>query len=227
MVAVGSLISPLLVGRDEFLGLADRRLQEAAEGHGQMLLVAGEAGIGKTRLVSAVWNLAIEKGYRVTAGFIAPQDVDVPAASILDLARNALRQPEFGDLGTELLERRDRVTRAGLIGRRALVLEIVDLVDGLLERPTLLIFEDLQWADDLSLEVIAELARRTRDRRLLIVADYRLDEAPPGTSLREWRSRLVARGPPRRSGSGRSTVKRRASSRRSSSTPGCRPRVRS
>ena len=57
--------------------------------------------------------------------------------------------------------------------RRMLVVDIVELVRGLLDRPTALVFEDLQWADDLSLEIIAELARATRDRPLVIVGTYR------------------------------------------------------
>ena len=191
MVDVGTLISPLLVGRDELLDLADRRLQEAADGRGQMLLIAGEAGIGKTRLVSAIWENAVSRGFRVTGGYIAPQDVDVPAATFQDMARNALRQPEFGTLGSELLAIREVVAMAGRSRRRMLVVDIVAAIDKLLDRPTVLVFEDLQWADEVSLEVIAELARTTRDRRLLIVGDYRLDDAPPGTSLRDWRSRLV------------------------------------
>ena len=55
----------------------------------------------------------------------------------------------------------------------------------------MLMFEDLQWADELSLEIIGEVARRSRDRTLLIAGGYRTDEALPGTSLRDWRSRLV------------------------------------
>jgi len=49
-----TLQSPVLIGREEFLALADRRLAAAAEGRGHLLLVAGEAGIGKTRLLAAV-----------------------------------------------------------------------------------------------------------------------------------------------------------------------------
>ena len=55
---------------------------------------------------------------------------------------------------------------------------IVDAIDG----PTLLAFEDLQWADELSLEVIGELARRGRQTPLLMVGGYRLDELPSARS---------------------------------------------
>jgi DNA-binding CsgD family transcriptional regulator len=67
----------------------------------------------------------------------------------------------------------------------------VDLIVGALDGPTMLAFDDLQWADDLSLEILTELARATSDRPLLIVAAYRTDELPPGALLREWRARLL------------------------------------
>ena len=54
--------------------------------------------------------------------------------------------------------------------RRQLVMDVVDRILAALPGPTLLVFEDLQWADDLSLEIIAELARRSRDRTLLLSA---------------------------------------------------------
>src|SRR5215207_4913432 len=100
MDAARSFISPLLVGRDDLLELASRRLDEAADSRGQLLLIAGEAGIGKSRFVSAIWETALSRRCRVVGGYLAPQDRDVPAASLLDLARNAQRQPEFGGVGT-------------------------------------------------------------------------------------------------------------------------------
>ena len=58
MRPVRPVLSPLLVGRDELLDLAERRLAEAAAGRGQLLLLAGEAGIGKSRLLSAILRKA-------------------------------------------------------------------------------------------------------------------------------------------------------------------------
>src|SRR5262245_14939038 len=85
---IGPTRSPLLIGRDELLELADRRLDDVEAGRGQLLLVAGEAGIGKTRFLDAVWQKADERGFIGTGGWVAPQDHDVPAASILDMARS-------------------------------------------------------------------------------------------------------------------------------------------
>ena len=87
MSTVGPLLSPLLVGRDELLNLADRRIAEAAAGEGHLLLLAGEAGVGKTRLLRAILNEADAAGFRIAKGDLAPQDRQVPLASVLDLAR--------------------------------------------------------------------------------------------------------------------------------------------
>ncbi len=185
-----SVRCPLLIGRDDLLELADRRLDDVVAGRGQFLLVAGEAGIGKTRFLGAIGQKAAERGFVCNWGNVAPQDQDVPAASVLDLGRTMLRQPRFADLGRDLLALREATVEAGHL-RRQLVMDAVDRILAALTGPTLLGFEDLQWADDLSLELIGELARRSRDRQLLLCGGYRTDEALPGTSLRDWRSRLL------------------------------------
>src|SRR6476661_2811988 len=190
-MTIGPVRCPLLIGRDELLDLAERRLDDVVAGRGQFLLVAGEAGIGKTRFLEAIDTKAKERGFASEWGFVAPQDHDVPAASILDLARSMLHAPEFADLGRDLLALREATIDAEQVRRRQLVMDIVDRILSDLPERTLLGFEDLQWADDLSLEIIAELARRSRDRRILLCGGYRTDEAVPGTTLRDWRSRLL------------------------------------
>ncbi len=182
---------PLLIGRDDLLDLADRRLAAVLASHGQFLLMSGEAGIGKTRFLDAIDQMARERGFATAWGELAPQDANVPAASILDLARTMTRKPVLAAAGGTLLRLGEAAMDAGGIRRRQLVMDVVDVLVGAVEGPTLLGFEDLQWADDLSLEIIAELARRGRDHRLLICGSYRTDEAPIGTFLRDWRSRLV------------------------------------
>jgi DNA-binding CsgD family transcriptional regulator len=189
--SLGQVRCPLLIGRDDLLELADRRLDDVLAGRGHFLLVAGEAGIGKTRYLDAVVQKAEERGFASVWGFLAPQDRDVPAASILDMARTMLRMPRLDGLGRDLLALRDATIDAEQVRRRQLVMDVVDRILAALSGPTLLGFEDLQWADDLSLEIIAELARRSRDRQLLLCGGYRTDEAPPGTSLRDWRSRWI------------------------------------
>ena len=115
----------------------------------------------------------------------------MPASSILDMARSMVRHPAFATLGGQLLELGKDVLEAEHAQRRRLVMETVELILASLPGPTMLSFEDLQWADDVSLEIIAELARRSRDRPLLLTGDYRVEDVPRGTSLRDWRARLL------------------------------------
>ena len=189
MTQVGSLLSPVIVGRDDVVALAARRLDEVRNGSGHCLLASGEAGIGKTRFLGAIDSLAAERGFRVAKAELAPQDRDVLAASFLDLGRAMRRDPAFGTAGRELLHVLGSRLDSLRPRRRDLVSEVVDVLAT--DVPTVLAFEDLQWADDLSLETLSELARQTRDRPLLLVGAYRSNEALDGSALREWRSRLV------------------------------------
>ena len=191
MRQVTTILCPLLVGRDEILELADQRIEEVAAGHGRMLLISGEAGIGKSRLVDAIQGKAAARGFAASGGYVAPQDRNVPAAEFLDLARNMLRQPDFAELGRELLHLRDEVQEAGQDRRRRLVFDVVDRLLPSPDKPITLLFEDLQWADDLSLEIIGELARSGRERPLFLIGAYRSDELGGGSLLREWHARLV------------------------------------
>src|SRR4051812_853426 len=105
---VGTVRCPLLIGRDDLLDLVDRRLDDVIAGRGEFLLAAGEAGVGKSRFLAAVGHKAEERGFDMSWGYVAPQDHDVPAASVLDLARTMVRQPAFAELGRDLLALRER-----------------------------------------------------------------------------------------------------------------------
>jgi len=190
MPDVGPLLSPVIVGRDDLVALAQRRVGEVLDGSGQFILVSGEAGIGKTRLLRAIASVARERGMRIAHGEVAPQDHDVMAASFLDLGRAMRRDPAFGSMGRELLAMTDARLNAKLARRRDFVMEVVDLFAASAE-PTMLAFEDLQWSDDLSLEILSDLARQTRTKPLLLVGAYRSNEAVNTPVLREWRSRLI------------------------------------
>ena len=191
MSKVGSLISPLLVGRDDLLELADRRIAEAAVGRGHLLLLAGEAGIGKTRLMNSILRKALLAGFRMSKGDVGPHDQQVPLAPILDLARSLRDDAAFGTLGRDLLALRGGHGGDALGSRRLLVQDVADRILEAVDGPTALAFADLQWADELSLEIIGELSRRARERPLLLLADYRLDELAPASFHREWRARLL------------------------------------
>lgn len=192
-------ISPILVGRDDLLDLGERRLATAAEGHGHLLLLAGEAGIGKTRLLDAISRKAAAMGSHVAGGDLAIRDLEAAGSLISDMARSMSRSPTFGPVGLAITAvltpdraaATDRSADDGAARRRRDLVQ--DVTDILCEVPTpaLLTFENLQWADDLSLEIVASLARRLPELPILAIGTYRSDELAARVPLREWRSRLL------------------------------------
>jgi len=184
------LLSPVLVGRDAVLATMARKTGEALAGRGQTVLIAGEAGIGKSRIVGTAIRQAVQAGFRYAKGDINPQDQLVSLMSIGDMARS-MSTAEFGGLGPRLLAARGGKGGDSLASRRILVHEIADLFVDAIDKPTLLVFEDVHWADELTLEVIAELARHAVAKPLFVIATYRPEELPTGSIHREWRARLL------------------------------------
>ena len=191
MASTRQIQSPVLVGRDDVLQTIGRTVETAQARRGQTLLIAGEAGIGKSRIVATLLRQAQKAGFRIATGAIAPQDQLVSFASLHDLARD-LQPAAFGTLGADLLAVQ-RAEEAGdsLAARRMLVREIAERITGAIDKPTAFVFEDIHWADELTLEVIGELARHGTSLPLLVVATYRPEELPRGSIHREWRSRLL------------------------------------
>ena len=75
--------------------------------------------------------------------------------------------------------------------RRQIVRAAADRILDAIDAPTMLVFDDLHWTDELSLEVIGELARHSMDRPLVLVGGYRADEFPADGIHREWRGRIL------------------------------------
>jgi tetratricopeptide (TPR) repeat protein len=196
--ARGVIQSPVLVGRDSFLALVEDRLAGAAAGEGGLLFVAGEAGIGKTRLLSAVARRADAGGFAVVRAAAFPDDVQSLAGLLLDLAGNLLpaREPALSELARSLTSRVRAISAvAGDAHHRRRVL-VQDLADLLVTAdpggPVLIILEDLHWADELSLDVLGHLAGRLAARPMLVTGAYRSDELYPRLPMRDLRARLLA-----------------------------------
>jgi DNA-binding CsgD family transcriptional regulator len=192
--------APVLVARDEFLILADRRIADAAAGRGQLLLTAGEAGIGKTRLLGSFAGKAQAAGFTVIRAAAYPGDVQSFAGLLLDLASDLMSAPDpaLADVGRRLSDRVRSISAADGDGdahhrRRLLIQDLVDLIIAAGGTgPALLLLEDLHWADPLSLDVLGHLAGRLGNRPLLVAAAYRSDELDPSLPLGELRTRLIS-----------------------------------
>ncbi|MEO5918436.1 MAG: AAA family ATPase [Candidatus Limnocylindrales bacterium] len=193
MNRAGSVLSPVLVGRDDLLERADNLISEATAGRGQALFLSGPAGLGKTRLRRSIGRKAMAVGLRVEGGDVAPQDQHVPMASILEMARSMQGNPEiWGTLGADLLAIQNGRAADALGSRRLLVRETADRILAAMDVPTLLVFDDLHWTDEMSLEVIGELARHISDKPVFLLGGYRADEFPAASAHREWRARLLS-----------------------------------
>jgi DNA-binding CsgD family transcriptional regulator/tetratricopeptide (TPR) repeat protein len=190
--------SPILIGRDDELVRTERMLAGAAAGSGRLLLVAGEAGIGKSRLLNALGERADAASIAVVRAAAFPGDVQSFAGLLLDLAGDLRRasQPALASLGHDLWGRvRTHSAGDGDAHRRRRLL-VQDLADLLVQSgpgtPMLMILEDLHWADELSLDVLGHLSARLASRPILVAGTYRSDELYAGTPIRELRARLVA-----------------------------------
>jgi len=194
MTRTGTVLCPVIVGRDDVLDVLDQAVAEVANGRGRTLFLSGQAGLGKTRLMRATIRKAQAAGIRVDGGSVAPQDLQVPLSSIREFATGIRKSTDWGTLSADLLAIDGRHDGDALGSRRLIVRAVADRILEAIDRPTLLVFSDLHWADEMSLEVIGELARHTTDRPLLIVGDYRADEFPtdPHALHREWRARLLS-----------------------------------
>lgn len=190
--------SPVMVGGDEPLALAARRLDEASAGHGRLLLVAGEAGIGKTRLIGSITRHAQRSGFDVAHAAAFPSDANTSGGVLLDLAGDLARasDPAVDSVGRALaLRLRQPLSTDGdpHRQRRLLVQDLTDaLVDLRSDRAVLIVLEDLHWADHLSLDVIGRAAARLAEHRTLVVGTYRSDALYPRTAIREWRTTLLS-----------------------------------
>ncbi|MEV6846651.1 AAA family ATPase [Actinoplanes sp. NPDC051411] len=189
-----ALSSPVLVGRDDLLALASRRLAAAAEGGGELLFLAGEAGIGKTRLLGEVVRRARELGFTVVTAAASPGDAEIAAGLLGDLAGELGREPGTAGVGSRIAAR--LAAGGGDDGdsdrqRRLLVGDVSDLLESLGADRTLIALEDLHWADDVTLDVLGRLGRRAGTLKLLVVGTYRSDELYPRVPMRAWRTRLL------------------------------------
>ncbi len=186
-----SLVSPVLVGRQtELKRLADG-LGRVLAGEQVTILVGGEAGVGKSRLVQELVGHARDGGARVlVGGCVELGGGGIPFAPVVDMVRalagelsaeqlDSVLGPARAEIGRLVPELGDGAAGSVLPERDpATLLELmVGIVARLAaDRPLMLVCEDLQWADGPTLDLLALLVARSSARRLLLVLTARSDE---------------------------------------------------
>ena len=187
------MVSPVFIGRQDEMSALTATLSQAADGVPAVALIGGEAGVGKTRLVSELTERASQAGFLAVAGqCLELGAAGLPLAPLVDVLRTLARslppdvlaevlgaaRPELARLLPELSPEAAVAPPAAAEIRPA---QLLELVLGVLERlsarqPVLLVIEDLHWADQSTLELTAFLARALRAAQIMMVATYRSDE---------------------------------------------------
>jgi len=200
----GGAVSESFVGRADELAQLEALLAAAIRGEGSTVLIAGRAGIGKSRLVAELRRQARACGAAVLAGrciqlvgvglpylpfaeALRPLGESAPTALagrlhelprlVPNLASNGASEPAGADQGD---------SRLRLFQEVLLVLE--ELSD---ESPMILALEDLHWADASTLDLLAFLAHGVARARVLLVGTYRTEEVAPGAPLQRLAAGVV------------------------------------
>jgi class 3 adenylate cyclase/predicted ATPase len=197
-----------LVGREEELELLLRRWSKAKTGEGQVVLLSGEAGIGKSRLTAALLERLANEPHTRLRYFCSPQHIDSAFYPIIGqmeraagLAHNDTAQVKLEKLDALLAQTststQDVSLFAGMLSlpndgrypefgltseeRRQKTLKAFGSQMEALSRskPVLMIFEDAHWADPTSAEAFSRVVDRLRTLRALLVLTFRPEFEPP------------------------------------------------
>jgi DNA-binding CsgD family transcriptional regulator len=176
-----------MVGREGELNRLLTLLDDAEAGRSVVALVSGDAGVGKSRLISEVASLAAGRGYTVLSGHCAELGDSVPYLPLADALRGAAQSsgvrdalssrpalgrllPEGGD-GQQLDEDRSGLARQQMLGG---VLGL--LTELAAAAPVLLVLEDLHWADASTRDLVTFLSRMLHRERVALIGSYRSDD---------------------------------------------------
>jgi ATP/maltotriose-dependent transcriptional regulator MalT len=184
--------SATFVGRSGELSELEAALGRARDGTAAMVLVGGESGIGKTRLVSEFSDRAAEGGARVLVGeCVDLGSGELPYAPVVAALRRLPHVLDAAELEAVLGAARDDLSLLvpelagggaaaprGPAPEQALLFEqLLGVLARLGQRaPLVLVVEDLHWADPSTRQLLAFLVRNARDERLLVVGTYRTEE---------------------------------------------------
>jgi len=163
-----------LAGREREQALLREKLASAKEGKGGLVLIGGEAGIGKTTLAEVALRDAADAGAIVLEGHCFDL-ADTPAyGPWIDLFLRFPRAPSGPPLPPAFAE---RGTVGAVASQMALFAQVQDFLDALTARqPVVMLLDDLHWSDPASLDLLRFLVRSVATRRLLILVTYRSDE---------------------------------------------------
>ena len=197
-----------LIGREEELELLLRRWSKVKAGEGQVVLLSGEAGIGKSRLTAALLELLVTEPHTRLRYFCSPQHTDSALYPIIGqmeraarLTHNDTTQVKLEKLDALLAQTSTSMENAALFAdmlslpndgryptldpdpqrRRQRTLEALSRQVDVLSRsnPVLMIVEDIHWSDPTSLEAFGRAVNRIASHRVLLIVTFRPEFESP------------------------------------------------
>ncbi|HVA88309.1 MAG TPA: AAA family ATPase [Chloroflexota bacterium] len=174
-----------LVGREAEMHRVSAALVASAAGQGRLLLLAGEPGVGKTRLAHEAMLRAEEQGFHILVGRCHEQHASLPFFPFTEALSTALalvspslradvpgRFPHLGRLLPDLLP--SPPVLEGEDARPRILHAVTGFLTALAaEAPLVLLLEDLHWSDSAGLELVFYLARQIPGARILLLGTYR------------------------------------------------------
>jgi DNA-binding CsgD family transcriptional regulator/tetratricopeptide (TPR) repeat protein len=196
--------SGAFVGRVAELDRLESALAALPERGAATVMLGGDAGMGKSRLIEEFCARARSRGSLVAIGACTPAEGGgLPYGPVVGVLRDVARQLPAGDvagvlgfaqrslgLAAPIESDADAAPTSGLV-KTKMFEALLQSVETLAARASVvLVFEDLQWADSASIEVIDFLTRNLHDNPVLLVATYRADEVERGGALRRLLAEL-------------------------------------
>jgi DNA-binding CsgD family transcriptional regulator/tetratricopeptide (TPR) repeat protein len=196
--------SGAFVGRVAELDRLESALAALPERGAATVMLGGDAGMGKSRLIEEFCARARSRGSLVAIGACTPAEGGgLPYGPVVGVLRDVARQLPAGDvagvlgfaqrslgLAAPIESDADAAPTSGLV-KTKMFEALLQSVEALAARASVvLVFEDLQWADSASIEVIDFLTRNLHDNPVLLVATYRADEVERGGALRRLLAEL-------------------------------------
>ncbi|MDQ6878987.1 MAG: AAA family ATPase [Candidatus Dormibacteraeota bacterium] len=189
-MALARVLCEDLVGRASEISLLEDALLAALRGDGGVVIVGGEAGMGKTRLVTDLAGRARRRGCVVISGGCSEAELSLPYLPFLEAIGNHVAKEDVSALRDRLGPAADDLAQlfpqiglpaspggdAQQAKLRLFESILLMLRDAARRSALLLILEDLQWADPATRELLDYATRRLRSTNVLILATYRTDE---------------------------------------------------
>src|SRR5580704_13697606 len=189
-MALARVLCPDLIGRDAELSVLEDALLATLRGDGRVVIIGGEAGMGKTRLVNELTQRARRLNCIVMSGACSEAELSLPYLPFLEAVGNHLATQNLPELRERLGSAADELahlfpqmgrptpsgddtTQAKLRLFESILLLLRDAAGS---RALLLVLEDLQWSDPATRELLDYATRRLRSANVLILATYRTDE---------------------------------------------------